>query len=85
MNANKQLIIEILDKLGLGKYGVMPSSLSIFCGRLGEYLQHFTITSRRIGEKQIEVKLTCESGEIILNYTINGKRIEKIEVLSTTR
>jgi len=81
MDANKQFIIDILDKLGLGKYGLMPPSLSIFCGRLGEYFQHFTITSKRIGEKQVEVKLTCDNGDIILNYTINGKIIEKIDVL----
>lgn len=81
MNANKQFIIDILNKLGLGKYGVMPSSLSIFCGRLAEYFQHFTITSKRVSENQVEVKLTCQSGEITLMYTIKGKRIEKIEVL----
>ena len=81
MDANKQFIIDILDKLGFGEYGIMPSSVSNFCDRLGEYFNHFTITSRMIGEKQVEVKLTCDSGEIILKYTINGKRIGKIEVL----
>lgn len=75
-----KMIIDLLNTLGLGINGIMPSSNENWVCKLKIYIPSFNAKCVKRTDTSREFDLMCGSTRIRLTYTISGKRIVGLEV-----
>jgi len=77
----KQFIIELLNTLGLGVYGIMPCNVDNLVGRLQSFAPSFSISVIENKEDTKVLNLyASETEQLKIKYIHQGARIVKIEV-----
>ena len=77
----KKLLKDLLNTLGLGVYGVMPSSVENWCGRLKSFAPSFEVTCLEANaEKRVYQFYASEDDKVIVTYILNGCHIKDIVI-----
>lgn len=79
----KKFIVSVLNHLGFGVNGVMPSNSSIFAGRLNDYCKEMEVSVYEEDERHasMHIKGGEETFSIVFDFTEDTRRITNVLVI----